>query len=174
MNEELLMLFAEYLEKQDALSKLTEHERLHSWGYSEIHTVAAIGDLEEPNVTAIAEHMHMTKGAVSKIIKKLTKEELVEAYKKPGNNQKIYYSLREKGRFLYDEHEKRHRMWKKRDDDFFRQFTAAELEEIRTFMEKFNLYLGEQIDLLSGKKAQREESSAGRKLSGKKDEERQL
>ena len=69
MKDNLLNLFAEYLEKQDALSKLTEHEKLHEYGYSEIHVVAAIGDLQNPNVTSIAKHMKMTKGAVSKIIK---------------------------------------------------------------------------------------------------------
>ena len=71
MKDKLLNLFAEYLEKQDALSKLTDHEKLHEYGYSEIHVVAAIGDLQNPNVTSIAKHMKMTKGAVSKIIKRL-------------------------------------------------------------------------------------------------------
>lgn len=151
MNEKLLALFAEYLEKQDALSKLTEHEKLHSFGYSEIHTITAIGDLDNPNVTAIAEHMHMTKGAISKIIKKLLREDIIESYMKSGNNQKVYYRLKEKGQFLYEEHEKRHELWKKRDNNFFKQFTPAELEGIFAFMEKFNLYLTEQIDELGGK-----------------------
>ena len=66
--KELLVLFDEYLEKQDVLSKLTEAEKLHDLGYSEIHTIVAIQELEEANVTAIAEKMHMTKGAISKII----------------------------------------------------------------------------------------------------------
>ena len=70
MYDTLLDLFAEYLEKQDALSKLTEHEKLHEYGYSEIHTIAAIASLPEPNVTSIAQQMKMTKGAVSKIIKR--------------------------------------------------------------------------------------------------------
>ena len=70
MNERLLDLFTEYLEKQDMLSKLTEHEKLHAYGYSEIHVIAAIGDMDAPNVTSIVGYMHMTKGAISKIIKK--------------------------------------------------------------------------------------------------------
>lgn len=40
--KELLVLFDEYLEKQDVLSKLTEAEKLHDLGYSEIHTIVAI------------------------------------------------------------------------------------------------------------------------------------
>ena len=144
-NERLLNLFAAYLEKQDMLSKLTEHEKLHSYGYSEIHTIAAIGDLESPNVTAVAERLHMTKGAVSKIIKRLLSSKVIEAYQKEGNRQKIFYRLTDSGRFLYEEHESRHQAWLKRDDAFLRQFSAEQLAQISEFMEQFNAYLSEKI-----------------------------
>ena len=74
----LLNQFAEFLEKQDMLSKLTENEKLHSYGYSEIHVIAAIGDLEEPNVTALAKTLRLTKGAVSKITKRLISSNVIE------------------------------------------------------------------------------------------------
>ena len=45
--------FVKYMEKQEILSKLTENEKLHGYNYSEIHTISAIGELEEPNVTNI-------------------------------------------------------------------------------------------------------------------------
>lgn len=35
----LLNQFAEFLEKKEMLSKLAENEKLHSYGYSEIHTM---------------------------------------------------------------------------------------------------------------------------------------
>lgn len=111
MNDNLLNLFAEYLEKQDALSKLTEHEKLHEYGYSEIHAVVAIGDLQNPNVTSIAKHMKMTKGAISKIIKRLLSAKVIQAYQLENNKQKVFYSLTEKSKFLYDEHKKRHELW---------------------------------------------------------------
>ena len=44
MYDHLLELFAEYLEKQDILSKLTEHERLYEYGYSE-RNFSGIGNL---------------------------------------------------------------------------------------------------------------------------------
>ena len=71
MKEEVLKSFSEYLEKQDVLCKLTENVKLHEYGYSEIHTIVAIKELNEPNVTAISNRLKMTKGAISKIIKKL-------------------------------------------------------------------------------------------------------
>ncbi|HJB15831.1 MAG TPA: MarR family transcriptional regulator [Candidatus Blautia excrementipullorum] len=152
MKDKLLNLFAEYLEKQDALSKLTDHEKLHEYGYSEIHVVAAIGDLQNPNVTSIAKHMKMTKGAVSKIIKRLLSADVIKSYQHEDNKQKIFYSLAEKGRFLYDEHKKRHELWLQRDRRFLDKYSEKQLELIRKFMVDFNLYLQEQIDEKGGQK----------------------
>ena len=147
----LLNQFAEFLEKQDMLSKLTENEKLHSYGYSEIHVIAAIGDLEEPNVTALAKTLRLTKGAVSKITKRLISSNVIEAYTIPDNRQKIFYRLLEKGRFLYEEHEKRHKLWLERDRQFLSQFTELQLEEFSKFMSSYNGYLEEQIRPLGGR-----------------------
>lgn len=146
MYADLLNLFAEYLEKQDALSKLTEHETLHEYSYSEIHTVAAIAELQEPNVTSIAQRMKMTKGAISKIMKRLLSAGVIESYQLANNRQKVFYSLTPKGRFLYEEHEKRHNLWLQRDELFLSRYSKRQLEFITTFMTNFNRYLQEQIN----------------------------
>lgn len=69
--EELLKEIALMLERQDMLSKLTENQCLDEYGYSETHCIDYIGRLELPNVTKVAEHMGMTRGAISKMTKKL-------------------------------------------------------------------------------------------------------
>ena len=150
MNTELMNLFVKYMEKQEILSKLTEDEKLHGYNYSEIHTIAAIGDLEEPNVTNIANHMNVTRGAISKITKRLLAQNLIEAYQQDGNKQKIFFRLTESGQFLYDEHEKRHNLWLKRDDAFIRQFDENAVKQVEEFMRAFNDYLEEQIAELGG------------------------
>ncbi len=150
MNTELMNLFAKYMEKQEILSKLTEDEKLHGYNYSEIHTIAAIGDLEEPNVTNIANHMNVTRGAISKITKRLLAQNLIEAYQQDGNKQKIFFRLTESGQFLYDEHEKRHNLWLKRDDAFIRQFDKKAVKQVEEFMRAFNDYLEAQIAELGG------------------------
>lgn len=151
MEYDLLNQFAEFLEKQDLLSKLTENEKLHSYGYSEIHVIAAIGDLESPNVTALAQTLKLTKGAVSKIAKKLIAQGIIETYSVPGNRQKVFFQLTESGKFLYEEHEKRHQFWKERDHQFLCRFSAEQLKEISFFMSQYNAYLEEQIQLTGGK-----------------------
>ncbi|EGT3616060.1 MarR family transcriptional regulator [Clostridium perfringens] len=148
---DLLKQFAEFLEKQDMLSKLTESEKLHNYGYSEIHVVAAIGDLESPNVTEIARTLKMTKSAVSKITKKLISSNVIEAYTIPDNKQKIFFKLSDIGKFLYEEHDKRHKLWLERDNQFLNQFSKKQLNEISEFMELYNNYLEKQIEELGEK-----------------------
>lgn len=150
MNLKLMNLFVKYMEKQEILSKLTEDEKLHGYNYSEIHTIAAVGDLEEPNVTNIANHMNVTRGAISKITKKLLGQNLIESYQKDGNKQKIFFRLTESGQFLYDEHEKRHNLWLKRDEAFIKQFDREILKQVEAFMAAFNDYLESQISELGG------------------------
>jgi DNA-binding MarR family transcriptional regulator len=151
MHTKLMNLLAKYMEKQEILSKLTEDEKLHGYNYSEIHTITAIGDLDEPNVTKIAEHMNVTRGAISKITKKLLAQDLIESYQHEDNRQKIFFRLTPSGQFLYDEHEKRHRLWLERDDAFIAQFDAETVKQVERFMTAYNDYLEEQISALGGK-----------------------
>ena len=150
MNTELMKLFVKYMEKQEILSKLTEDEKLHGYNYSEIHTIAAIGDLEDPNVTQIANSMNVTRGAISKITKKLLEQNLIESYQRDSNKQKIFFRLTESGQFLYDEHAKRHNLWLKRDNAFIERFDSKTIEQIEEFMKAFNDYLQTQIEELGG------------------------
>ena len=80
MKEQELLLkeISLMLERQDMLSKLTESSCLDEYGYSETHCIDFIGRLELPNVTKIAEHMGMTRGAISKMTKKLLAKGLIE------------------------------------------------------------------------------------------------
>lgn len=146
MEKIILKSFSEFLEKQDLLCKLTENSKLNDLGYSEIHTVVAIHVLEDPNVTVISNYLKLTKGAISKIIKKLIKKNLVKAYQKTDNKQKIFYMLTDKGKQIYEYHLMRHELWEKRDKEFFSKFTYDELLKIKKFMEEYNIYLGNCID----------------------------
>lgn len=90
-------------------------------------------------------------GAISKITKKLFGQNLIEAYQRDGNKQKIFFRLTKSGQFLYDEHEKRHNLWLKRDNAFIKQFDSETVEQVEKFMKAFNDYLEAQIMELGGK-----------------------
>ena len=134
------------LEHQDMLTKLTENVCLEEYGYSETHCIDFIGKLELPNVTKIAEHMQMTRGAISKMTKKLLSKGLIEKYTLESNKKEIYVRLTEQGMLLYKEHEKRHKLWEKRDAKFLSRYSKEEILIITKFMKEFNEYLEDQIE----------------------------
>ena len=144
------MLFKEYLEKQDILAKLIEVNNVYDYGYSEIHTVSAIKDLEEANVTNISKYLKITKGAVSKITKRLISKGLIESYRIADNKQKIFFKLTDKGNVIYEEHRKGHDLWLKRDGEFFKQFSKKEIDIICDFMIKYNQHLDNKINNIEG------------------------
>lgn len=148
MEKLLLEAFKLYLERQDILNKLTEIQSLSEYGYSEIHTIAAINELKNPNVTSIANHLRMSRSAISKIAKKLINKNLISTYELDNNKQKIFFKLTTSGKVLYAEHSRRHCSWEKRDLDFFKQFSPEEIKSITTFMNFYNEYLDLQINIL--------------------------
>ncbi len=147
MKEQELLLkeLALMLERQDMLSKLTESQCLDEYGYSETHCIDYIGRLELPNVTKVAEHMGMTRGAISKMTKKLLAKGLIEKYTLETNRKEIYFRLTEEGRLRFEEHAKRHRPWEKRDMNFLSRYSAEEVRMVHRFMREFNGYLEGQI-----------------------------
>lgn len=147
--ELLLKEIALMLERQDMLSRLTESQCLDEYGYSETHCIDFIGRLELPNVTKIAEHMRMTRGAISKMTKKLLARGLIEKYTLETNKKEIYFRLTAEGQTLFDEHAKRHRLWEKRDMEFLARYPKEKLDTVYTFMQEFNAYLETQIRTLA-------------------------
>ncbi|MCM1364935.1 MAG: MarR family transcriptional regulator [Faecalibacterium sp.] len=146
MRKNLISLFKEYGDKQEILSKLCESEELRKYNNSELHIIAAIGKLENPNVTAIAQYMGMTKGGISKNIKKLIDADLVSTYQSENNNKKIFYALTDEGRKIYDKHEVAHENWIERDNNFFSNFSDNEINAVADFLEKFINHLDGEIE----------------------------
>ena len=148
-HELLLKELALMLERQDMLSQLTENQCLNEYSYSETHCIDFIGRLELPNVTKLAEHMRMTRGAISKMTKKLLAKGMIEKYTLETNKKEIYFRLTEQGKLVFEEHAKRHRLWEKRDMEFLARYPKEEIATVYTFMQEFNAYLEEQIQQLA-------------------------
>lgn len=151
MKEQELLLkeISLMLERQDMLSKLTESSCLDEYGYSETHCIDFIARLELPNVTKVADHMGMTRGAISKMTKKLLAKGLIEKYTLETNKKEVYFKLTDQGKLLFEEHAKRHRLWEKRDMEFLAKYRKEEVDVVYRFMKEFNGYLERQIEELS-------------------------
>ncbi|MFW2487801.1 MarR family transcriptional regulator [Clostridium chromiireducens] len=147
-SEQLLTQFTELFEKHDALDKLNSREILHNYGFSEIHCIYLIGNLEQPNVTKISLELSMTKSAISRIAKKLLDNGDIESYQVECNKKEIYYKLTPKGQELFDEHLKIHSSGRERDKKFFEEFDDNDLHIVSEFLSQYNKYLEVQIEKL--------------------------
>lgn len=134
-------------EKEEILGKLAFKGEYENYGVSEIHCLDFIGKIKDPNVTKISQSMNMTRGAISKITKKLINNNLIDKYKKPENDKEIYFKLTELGEKLYKHHEIKHKQWEERNNKFFKNITKEEQDIVASFLVKFNNYLDEIIEL---------------------------
>ena len=143
---DLLNLFKEYGDKQEILSKLKEDQSLRGYNNSELHIIAAIGDLEQPNVTSLAEHMGMTRGGICKNIKKLTEAGLISSYQRDGNAKNIYYRLTDTGKSIYEKHAEAHEAWLARDMVFMEGFSDKQLDQVTDFMRQYIKHIDQRIE----------------------------
>lgn len=77
--------------------------------YSEIHMIRDIKENAGLHITALAEKMNITKGAVSQMVKRLEKKGLVEKYSLDENLSKCFVRLTKKGEKADREHLRLHR-----------------------------------------------------------------
>ena len=132
-SEELLQLVLEYTNLSDETDKLHNRDSLSGYDNSELNCLDAIGRLE-----ALAGEMRMTKGAISKILRKLSDKGAVEPYQLGSNRQKIFYRLTDAGQELFDAHRERHRGWEERELLFFRSLSEEELSGAIRFFNDYN------------------------------------
>ena len=145
-SRELLQLVLEYSNLSEENDKMNTRESLSGYDNSELNCLDCVGRMGHPNVTAIAEEMRMTKGAVSKILRKLSDKKAVEAYQQEPNRQKIYYRLTAAGAALFDEHRDRHRRWEEREMAFFRSLPESEQTAAIRFFSGYNENLRSRLN----------------------------
>ncbi len=143
---DLLSLFKEYGDKQEILSKLRGDQSLREYNNSELHIIAAIGDLEQPNVTSLAEYMGMTRGGICKNVKKLTQAGLISSYQRDSNAKNIYYRLTDTGKMIYKKHAEAHEAWLARDMAFIKDFSDKQLGQVIDFMNQYIKHIDQCIE----------------------------
>lgn len=145
MEREILQQFTQLYNNQDMLSNLINSGLNSRYSNSELHCIEAIGKLENPNGVQLAALLSMTRGAVTRLAKRLLQEGLIERYVLPDNKKEIYYRLTSIGEVLYKEHEVAHTKWEERDIAFLYSVPVTEQEVILDFLQKFNNYLKAKI-----------------------------
>jgi len=134
-DEILSTTFNKVSERHNLLKKIAERNFLNAYSFIEVHSIEQIEKIEDANVTKLSKYFNMTRGAISKIIKKLIKKGAIEVYKKPDNKKEIYYRLTETGMNIFMEHEEMHRSRIERDKVIFSNLSE---EEKSTFINILN------------------------------------
>ncbi len=146
--EQVTTGFRELFNKMVWLNKLKMEENLKGYKSSEIHYIECIGKNVDSNVTKLAESLYMTRGAISKMTKKLIQKGIIESYQKPDNKKEIYFRLTEQGQAINKVHEKLHKEFQERDKPVFEKVTEKQFDSMLSFIEKYSNHLDKEIKKL--------------------------
>src|SRR5690242_20522426 len=134
--------------KMALLNKIKMEESLKGYKPSEVHYIECIGRNVDSNVTKLAESLYMTRGAISKMTKKLIEKGIIESYQKPDNKKEIYFRLTEQGKAINKVHEELHKEFQERDKAVFEQVTEEQFDSMLSFVEKYSRHLDAEIKKL--------------------------
>lgn len=147
--EQVKMRFRDLYNKMASLNKLKMEDSFKDYKSSEVHCIESIGRNIDSNVTKLAESFYMTRGAISKMTKKLIKKGVIESYQKPDNKKEIYFRLTEQGKKIYKVHEELHKEFQERDKAVFDQVTEEQFDIMLSFVEKYSNHLDAEIKKLN-------------------------
>ncbi|MFB5678372.1 MarR family transcriptional regulator [Paenibacillus terreus] len=143
--EQVMMEFRDLFNKMAWLNKNKMEDSLKGYKPSEVHCIESIEKNADPNVTKLAESLYMTRGALSKLTKKLIEKGLIESYQKPDNKKEIYFRLTEQGKVIYKIHEDLHKEFQERDKAVFAQVTEEQFDSMLSFIKKYSRHLDAEI-----------------------------
>ena len=148
MNKEYQVIkgFRDVFNKLVFLNKFKMEKILKDYKSSEVHCIEYIGSNADSNVTKLAESFYMTRGAISKITKKLIHKGIIESYQKIDNKKEIYFRLTEQGKAVYRIHEELHKEFQERDKAVFEQVTEEQFDMMLSFVEKYSKHLDAEIE----------------------------
>ncbi len=139
------MNFRDLFNKLVWINKSKMESSLQGYKPSEVHCIEFIEKNVDSNVTKLAESMYMTKGAISKLTKKLIEKGLIEDYQKANNKKEVFFRLTQQGRVVFDIHEKLHKEFQERDESVFDHVTEEQFDHMLNFIELYSKHLDTEI-----------------------------
>ena len=109
---------------------------------SEINILEIIGKYPGLNMTELAQKRGVTKGAVSQIVTKLVKKQLVLKNQAPDNDKTLSLQLTRLGKIAFENHEKFHAKY---DTPMIEKLKSMNVEQLATISETFEM-LEDTID----------------------------
>ena len=146
--EQIITSFRSLVNKMASLNKFKMKDRLHGYQSSEVHCIEYIGKSADANVTKLAQTFYVTRGAISKLTKKLMEKGLIESYQKPSNKKEVYFRLSKQGKEIHKIHMNLHKEFQKRDKVVFAQVTEKQFDAMLRFAEMYSNHLDAEIEKL--------------------------
>jgi DNA-binding MarR family transcriptional regulator len=121
-----------------------QHKKGHDFGSgdllfpSEIHTIQAIGDHENINITDLAAALKVTKPTISERVKKLERLDLIQRQDAADNMKIVILHLTTRGWIAYKGHETHHN---EMFAHFQKQFGSNTPDQIRKCQQAFAAFL---------------------------------
>ena len=130
ISEKLVRVLNLYLENQKKPRKYGLEELLYP---SEVHLIMMIGQNPSAGVTELARKAGVTKGAISQMIQKLVKKQLIRKSQDPENSKKAVLTLTNKGKIAYYSHERMHEEIDRELFVYLKKLRASELKVLQRF-----------------------------------------
>ena len=109
----------------------------------EIHTIQAIGRHPKINITTLAKHMGVTKGAVSQIVTKLIKKEMIRKQYAEGSKKEVVLELTDLGWTGFHNHEKFHSDMFDIAREYYGEQVDTKIKMFKNVISDFNAILDE-------------------------------
>jgi DNA-binding MarR family transcriptional regulator len=110
---------------------------LQSLNVTALHILDAIGKHEPINGIQIARQLDITKGAVSKITKKLLEQQLIFTERLPNNRKDLYFRLTGEGREIFLWHQELHPQLEEQGKQFLSRYSVDELQLLVRFFQDY-------------------------------------
>lgn len=143
--KEILTAMWNFYNKLDALNRPQMEEVLPQLTHSEVELLDLIATIAQPNVTKLAEKMYMTRGAISKLAKKLTIKGYIEVYQLPSNKKERYFQLTVAGEKIVAIHEQMNQKFQMRDAEIFEALSETEEKAVLAFFERYIKHLDQHL-----------------------------
>lgn len=103
-----------------------------------LHTLEIISQHECIKGIDIAHDLNVTKGAISKVTRKLLDHGLIKKSQRPTNLKEIYFSVTPLGTELMNLHEQLHMEFDKKSLELLKHYELSSLELVADFLEKLS------------------------------------
>lgn len=128
-------------------SSVSDYDKVGKLSLTELHVIQEVGDKDRVNVTTIAQHIGVTKSAISKITVKLLKKGLLDRYQLEDNQKEVFFRLTKVGEMVNEIHASYHQRLQIDMHRFLERYTSDELSFLENVIREATDELGKNTNL---------------------------